>query len=117
MRLAMLTGQKHMALVNNYSKLDLTLDNLQKQTAIDVFNHISKQNHDNKSFDEIKQKLKIPPELKVLENKNWLIDYKSNFKKVYSFDTGETRRFKTPSRDPSDSNATQSKDNILLEYL
>lgn len=65
MRLAMLTGQKHMALVNNYSNLPQTLESLQKQTAIDVFNHISKQNCDNKSFEEIKQNLKIPPEFKV----------------------------------------------------
>lgn len=65
MRMAMLTGQKYMALVNNYSNVDQTLEKLQKQTAIDVFNHISKQNYNNQSFDELKQRLKIPSKLKV----------------------------------------------------
>ena len=66
MRLAMLTGQKHMALVNNFSNLDVTLAHLQKQTALNVFEYLRRKNQDEKWLnDEEIQQLRIPPELKV----------------------------------------------------
>lgn len=70
MRLAMLTGQKHMALVNNFSNLDVTLADLQKQTALNVFEYLRRKNQDEKWLtDEEIQQLRIPPELKVRQIK------------------------------------------------
>lgn len=82
MRLAMLTGQKYIALVNNYSNLPQIRDNLEKQTALDMFDYISKLNKDNEKFEELFKKMKIPQELKI-----------------YTFDNRETRRFQAPTNE------------------
>ena len=77
MRLAMLTGTgKHTALLNNYMNdsgcLAATESDLRAETALSMFDHLSKANRRN-------QLLEIPQALKV-----------------YCFDTGDTRIFKPP---------------------
>lgn len=104
MRLAMLTGQKYMAVVNNYSDdLAATLASLQKQTALNIFEYLRKKNENENRLEEEsvrQQQLAIPPELKV-----------------YAFDTGETMRFETPSREFNDPESKTSKDTMLWVVL
>ena len=91
-RLGLLTGSKHVALLNNYSNIEKTIKCLQGQASIDLFDfslkHVlgnikgSSQNN-QKKLDELK-KLKIPGGLKV-----------------YCFDNGEIRKFEEPESDES----------------
>ncbi len=91
MRLAMLTGRKYVALVNNYANRDETIGNLERIAAIDLFGYASKFN----------AKL-IQEKFSSLTEEN-LCDFK-NFNapaawKVYSFDNDDTRDFPAPSND------------------
>lgn len=99
MRLAMLTGQKYMAVVNNYSDDLATIQaSLQKQAALNMFDYLRRKNENEKWLDEESvRQLAIPPELKV-----------------YAFDTGETMRFESPSRD---SNAKISNSYTMMSSL
>lgn len=91
-RLGMLTGSKHVALLNNYSNIDKTKKNLLSQASMDFFDFSLKyelgsikgdtQNNREK-LDKLK-KLKIPGGLKV-----------------YCFDNGDTRKFDEPESDES----------------
>jgi hypothetical protein len=88
MRLAMLSGRKYVALVNNYANRSETMNKLEKIAAIDLFDHASKMNSNNlkEKFASFSQKD---------------LDHFINFQappswKVYVFDNDDTRDFPAP---------------------
>lgn len=86
MRLALLTGRKYTALVNNYSDWTETVKNLQNIAALNFFDYLLQHNlkelvdknqdlENTKYFDQ----LKLPQALKI-----------------FLFDNGDTRQFDSP---------------------
>ena len=85
-RIALLTGQKYVALINNYSDFKKeTIEELKKKTAFNLFDSIYENLKKNNplKLEEFK-KLKIPAKLKV-----------------FSYDIGDTTNFPSPKPDHS----------------
>ena len=93
MRLAMLTGSKHAALINNFSNINETRKRLENQASMNMFDFafkyelatMSKRNSEgNKKKLQHLDMLKIPPALKV-----------------YAFENGDTSKFDPPKAEVS----------------
>ena len=103
MRIAMLTGRKHVALLNNYGNWVESSQELEKLAAINLFDHASKINaaYIKENFEHIDTQ-------KLEEYKNFRVP---SAWKVYSFDSGDTRSYPSPTMDK---NKLYS---IFLDYL
>lgn len=87
MRLAMLTGRKYTALVNNYSNWFDTTKELEKSASINCFDFLAKYNfkeniNEQEKLKSYSEKIKIPQSLKI-----------------YAFDNGDIRQFPSPQPD------------------
>lgn len=92
-RLAMLSGSKYTALINNYSIYSDSLKQMQDLTALNMFEFAFR----NKEITS--DKLKVPTSLKV-----------------FTFDNGDTRHFPSPA--PTDNNLLSIKcfENFILVF-
>ena len=93
MRLAMLTNNKYAALINNYSDLFKTKNDLQNLAAIDLFEFTFKKKL------EMLEKADMP-----YEEKERLLNQLSELKipaalKVYCYDNGNAQQFPAPVTD------------------
>lgn len=84
MRLALLTGSKYVALVNNYSSWKETEKELEAQTALNMFEFVGKFNQKRMSEDiefarRMIEALRLPRALKI-----------------YTFDSGDATKFPAP---------------------
>jgi hypothetical protein len=88
MRLAMLTGRKFTALINNYSARDETTKNLEKLAAVNMFEFAIKNNliYIKSNYSKLDENT-----LSVYKN----FHAPSNLK-VYCFDNGDTNKFPSP---------------------
>ena len=91
MRLAMLTGRKYVALVNNYSNWIEASENLEKLAAINLFDYTSRSNSMliKENFDKLEQE-KLDAYKKFNAPAAW---------KVYTFDNGDISTFPNPTQD------------------
>lgn len=91
MRLAMLTGRKFTALVNNYSARDETIKKLEKLAAVNMFDFAIKNN-----LIFIKENYSKLDEKALNAYKNFHVP--TNLK-IYCFDNGNVSRFPSPTLD------------------
>ena len=91
MRLALLTGRKYVALVNNYANREDTISKLEKLSAIDLFDHSIKIN-----LKLIQESISSLSEEKINHYKNFSIP---TAWKAYCFDNDDIRDFPQPKND------------------
>ena len=78
-RLAMLSGSKYAALINNYANRDETIKSMSRLGALDFFEFAKIEKRQNQVENVMKDDLKVPDTLKV-----------------FSFPNGDTSLFPSP---------------------